>query len=739
MAALLPILAAAVLEIALRLGGYGYATNFFKPWQIGGQAFLVENDAFGFRFFPQAIARTPLTLRMAVKKPAGVYRIFILGESAAMGDPEPEFGAGRYLEVLLRERFPNVTFEVVNTAMTAINSHAILPIARDCAGHEGDLWILYVGNNEMVGPFGAATVFGPKAPSLTMIRLYLAAERLRAGQLALNVGKKFRGDSHTESWGGMEMFLGSQVAPGLPSRAAVYENFHRNLTDIVRIGLDSGAKVLLNTVAVNFRDCPPFASLHAAGVSAADCADCDTNYQAGLMAEKNGDLSQAAIDFAQAAKFDAHLASLQYQWGSVMMKLTNALAATLHFQQACDDDALPFRATSQINAIIRDVGRRLAGPDLDLLDAAGLLQTQAPMGICGQETFYEHVHLNFEGNYRLACAWAGEVEKLLPDSLRRDERGKWASQPQCEQFLGLTDWDRYNVTTELASRRQQPPLNSQSNNGQFMNELLNQVAQLRSRMQSADDRNEARGVYEAALRLAPEDYSIRADYAEFLTDIGETSAAIDQWEQLRALFPQTYASYYQLARLSADQQQFGRAEQLFAQTLALQPSFAPGWFDLGSVHAATSNYDLAITSFDQALRFRPQDSHYWFYAGLARAMAGRRAEAIENYRQAARWDPGNWQAHFEMGGLLGQDGNYAEAKTESEAAIRLNPAFPTAHLNLGLALKELGDLQGAKNQLEETLRLAPQNTRAADYLAQVNRLLPAKESTTPASNVSKPF
>ena len=50
--------------------------------------------------------------------------------------------------------------------MTAINSHAVLPIARECARHEGDLWIVYMGNNEMIGPFGAISVFGSQAPPL---------------------------------------------------------------------------------------------------------------------------------------------------------------------------------------------------------------------------------------------------------------------------------------------------------------------------------------------------------------------------------------------------------------------------------------------------------------------------------------------------------------------------------------------------------------------------------------------
>ena len=75
------------------------------------------------------------------------------------------------MEVLLRERYPGVNFEVVNVAITAINSHVIVPIARECARYQGDLWIIYMGNNEMIGPFGAATVFGAKAPPWPLVRL----------------------------------------------------------------------------------------------------------------------------------------------------------------------------------------------------------------------------------------------------------------------------------------------------------------------------------------------------------------------------------------------------------------------------------------------------------------------------------------------------------------------------------------------------------------------------------------
>ena len=36
--------------------------------------------------------------------------------------------------------------------MTAIDSHVTVEIARDCTAHQPDLFIVYLGNNEVVGP-----------------------------------------------------------------------------------------------------------------------------------------------------------------------------------------------------------------------------------------------------------------------------------------------------------------------------------------------------------------------------------------------------------------------------------------------------------------------------------------------------------------------------------------------------------------------------------------------------------
>src|SRR5207245_11661474 len=117
-------------------------------------------------------------------------------------------------------------FEVINVAFTAINSHVILPIARECAAHDGDLWIIYMGNNEMVGPFGAATAFGAQAPSLPYVRAALALQRLRTGQWLMALGRRLSGHGEkSPGCGGMAMFLDERLAANSTHRERVHVNY----------------------------------------------------------------------------------------------------------------------------------------------------------------------------------------------------------------------------------------------------------------------------------------------------------------------------------------------------------------------------------------------------------------------------------------------------------------------------------------------------------------------------------
>jgi tetratricopeptide (TPR) repeat protein len=711
----LPLLLLALLEIALHLAGYGYPTTFFKPLRIGNENCLVENDKFGLRFFPPELARSPAPVVMKAQKPAGTYRIFLFGESAALGDPKPAYGAGRYLQALLRERYPGVQFEVICVAITAINSHAVLPIARECARHRGDLWIIYMGNNEMVGPFGASTIFGAQSPPLSSIRLSLAIQRTRVGQLLMALGRRLASGSKTgPAWGGMKMFTQNQLAPRDHRKERVYEDFQQNLADILRAGHEANVPMILNTVAVNLKDCAPFASLSATNLPTSAR---DQLWTEATEAENRNEFEQAARKYEQASHVDPYHAGLQFRLGCSFLRLTNPPAALEHFVLARDFDALPFRADSRINSIITDVGRH-ADKGVTFYDAAALFAHDSSAKIPGCEWFYEHVHFNFDGNYRLGRAWAEQIESLLPASRTNGPSPNWASQETCEHALGLTDWNRFAVLEDMLGRFRQAPFTNQLNHEQQSEMFRTRLRELRTRM-DPPAAAQARGIYLAALKQAPDDHRLHENFAEFLTETGDLPQAVTEWRRVHELIPHHHVAWFEEGQLLRRQGKLAEAQPLLLHALSLRPDLAEGWLELGNIYALEGKTGLALRAYERERKLAPGDSRIYYHIGKALSKLGHSTEAIQSLHQATHLNPTFWEAHYALGEELGVAGKITEARKELEEAIRLKPDYSPAHLNLGVALVQLGKLDEALREFEETLRLDPQNKLAADYFDQV--------------------
>jgi tetratricopeptide (TPR) repeat protein len=278
----------------------------------------------------------------------------------------------------------------------------------------------------MMGPFGAGTVLGLRAPRLGFVRASLAAKTTRVGQLFQAVlGRLARDSSAPRSWQGMGMFLGHQTRHGEPGQERVYQNFRANIEEIVRVGRKARVKMILSTVASNLKDCPPFASLHSAGLSDNRKIDWDAIYHGGRALDLLSRLPEAADEYSQAAEMDREYAELQFRLAGCHLALTNLDKARQCYELARDFDALAFRADSRINEIIEKMAGDFTGQGVSRLDAVGALSPADSPGIPGQESFFEHVHLNFEGNYRLARAlrrWPDSCPQPLRRTANRNGR-----------------------------------------------------------------------------------------------------------------------------------------------------------------------------------------------------------------------------------------------------------------------------------------------------------------------------
>ncbi|MEJ0091853.1 MAG: tetratricopeptide repeat protein [Limisphaerales bacterium] len=715
---LLPFLFLVVLELCLRLFGYGYDPAFFKTERdASGKKFLINNDTFTFRFFPPELARWPVAFKLAAEKPPDVKRIFIFGESAAMGDPQPSVGASHYLEILLCEKIPQQKFEVVNLGITAINSHVILPIACEVAARgQGDLWLIYMGNNEMVGPFGAATVFGAQAAPLRMARLNLAIQKTRVGQLATSLMRHLGGKSKNAAWGGMTMFLQNQIPPEDPRRETVYQNFTQNLRDILQSAQTCGAKVVLSTVSVNLRDCPPFGSLVNREFPTGEKTKFEALYAEAVSLQTNQHPAAAAQVFAQAAQLDPGFAELQFRWAQCLLGETNLAAAREHFQKACDVDALPFRADSRINGAIRSMATESAGTNLMFCDAERALAAATPGGIAGDESFFEHVHFNFDGNYLLARAWAEQIAQLLPDDVRRKATTGWATQDVCERAIGLSNWNRMLVIASVLSRMRQPPLAAQFNNPARAQVLLRELGELKLQTNAVA---QARADFAAIVARRPGDNSLHENYANFLKSIGDKPEALAEYLKITEQLPHDFYAILQAGRLLGELGQLQKAENLLRRAAAQRPAQPDAWFELGVVLAAGAHYEAALEMFDRVAKLHPSDAACLTHQARVLSKLNHHGEAIKKYRELVQLNSGSWAAHLELAVELSVTDQVEESIQEYQEAARLNPRHPVIHVNLGVLLTRQNHLDEAIQQFDIALHLDPNNTAASEYLHQV--------------------
>jgi len=715
-----PLVGFGGVELALRLGGYGYPTSFFLPTRINGHDFYVPNAKFTFRFFSARLARPSLPIRMAADKPAGTYRVFLFGESAANGDPDASYGFGRYLEVLLRERFPKTDFEVLCVAITGINSHTILPIARECARHQGDLWLFYMGNNEMVGPFGAETVFGLQAPNLSLARATLAIKTTRIGQLVeALVGRLKRPSSSLKSWGGMQMFTENRLRHDHPARLRAYENFRGNLEDILRAGRRAGVPVILSTVTVNLKDCPPFASLHVAGLTEKEESSWNKACEEGAALETTGSHREAVALYQKAARIDSQYADLQFRVGRCELALTNYAQARRDFELARDYDALAFRADTSINEDIKAAAARHSGQGVYLVDAAETLAQRSPAGIPGSELFYEHVHLNFDGNYLLALSFAEQVRMLLPDSIRARDKGSWASAELCDRRLAVTVWDRQRVWQPIFNRISFPPFTGQLNHAAFFKMCEAKLNKAKAQM-SLQTPEQARQIYEEALALAPEDAILHGNFEKFLEAGGNLAQAVAESQHVCELAPYLPAPYFYTGTLLVRQGRTREAEECFARAVALRSDYAQAHNELGLIRAGQQEPVKAIACFSRALKADPTFANAYLNLGFLEQCQGNTDQALAHYDEAASLQPQGPADYFNRAVRLAVSRRSAEAIEGFRTLIQQVPEFWQARYLLGVELAATGNNQEAQAQFSEVLRCRP------DY----GRMLP-HTSTSP--------
>ena len=672
----LPLFVCGILEFVLRIAGLGYPTSIAVPCRIDDRDCYCNNMKFGWRFFPKEISRQTDPFVFPSEKERNGYRIFILGGSAAQGTPDGAYSFGRMLEVMLRKTYPEVAADVITVAMPAINSHVVYQIAKDCLTYDPDLFVVYLGNNEVVGPYGAGTIFSPLAKHLGLIRASLFVKSTRLGQLITELAGRVRDKGETRSWRGLEMFLDQRVCKDDEALARVYRHFETNLGDIVGQARRRQVPVVLCTVGSNLRDCPPFASQHSRTLSEDDRREFEMSFALGRQAENDSDFELALQNYREALRVDNGFAEVHFRMGRCYWHQARYDDARDSYIRAMDYDVLRFRADPQINKIIREVGRQYQGKGAHLVDAAKVFSEDSPQRVAGKELFYEHVHMTPRGNYLLARAVFSEVRKMLPESIQGEDDSdrKWVSQAECERILGYTQWEEYRIYDKVLNGfLKKPPFANQAYQSERLAYFGARLGSLEKAL-TPQLKSEIAAQYRQAVAENPSDWWLYWKYAEFLSETDtDPTAAFECYTQAERIVPH-FAQVHE--RLGVCQGKLGQLDQAIEScetSVALDPFHSYARFHLGFAYQLKGDMDKASEQYRIAVRLAPENGPAWNNLGSILYSQGDVAGAIETYRKALRHVHDFSDLNYNLAVSLHQQGNRPAAIKELEAGIRMDP------------------------------------------------------------------
>jgi Flp pilus assembly protein TadD len=702
-----PLALFVALEAGLRLAGYGRSASFLIADDRPG--YLRTNPDFAGLFLPGDFDLRPLNFRVAVHKAPNTFRIVVLGESAAQGVPVPSFAFAPQLRAQLRARYPGREFEVLDTGIVAVNSHVIYQIARDMARVEPDLFLVYAGNNEVVGPYGPGCAYLSQMPPLWVIRASVFVRSTRIGQLVSSLLARVSARrSHPAEWGGMSMFVDNAVAGDDPRLGAVYANFAANLQGIVRAASGAGAKTVLCTVVANLKDCPPLLSRNATGLNEKQLAAWRVAYDSGRLAWMLGNDGEARARLEEAVQVDPHYADAHFMLGSVDAHSGNTADARRQFAAALHWDALRFRPDPAINAVIRETAAN-AGGGVSLLDLATALgsdpASQAP--ISGRELLFEHVHFDWPGNYRVGRMMARSCAAALFGGDPGD--AGWLDNDACAAALAFTAHERLPMLLRIDVLTRKPPFTNQLTHVEDEAAMAREIAAATQAARDPATLANADAVAKDALSRDPDNPALAGVLEGIELDLGDLEGALALARRAAALLPADFATAADEASILMRLGRFDEAETMLTRAAAsgadidlLAPVLADLW-------TRTRHFDEGKRFLRAAILKRPADRRLRIVEAALLKAAGDATGAERAYRAILSGDPSSEDALEGLVSILLESGRKEDAASESVAAAGAQPRNQENSLRAVKECDAKGDVEGAVRNLEAAELSGPVN------------------------------
>nr|MBI1232020.1 hypothetical protein [Cytophagales bacterium] len=394
----LPVLFFAGLELAFRLFQLGTPLPLFVSDPQDPSYWRVNPDV-SHRFYIQkenAVIGTE-DIFLKVKRPDS-FRIFVLGESTALGFPfRHHLSFPSMLRSRLQASFPEHLIEVINLSLTGVNSYALVEFADEVIAQQPDAVVISAGHNEYYGALGVAST-STLGRNPSFVRWAIKLRKLRTIQLASNLwselGQNVQGHQVDLRKNLMERMVSEQE---VPLDGEVYKTglrqFEENVDITLRKFQKSQIPVFMLENISNEKDQRPF-------LSRTKQPDLQQSFEGEIhLIKQLEEVGEMINRLHRLLEIDDAYAEAHYLLGKAYLETMELSKARSHLHSAKEFDNLRFRAPEAINSSAKKLCSKYSATYVPL---RGSITEMGEDELLGTTFFMEHLHPTIEGHFLIA-------------------------------------------------------------------------------------------------------------------------------------------------------------------------------------------------------------------------------------------------------------------------------------------------------------------------------------------------
>ncbi len=553
---LIPFVFLFLFEGVLRIANYGDNLDLFIKNPVEGyEKYMIVNPEVGKKYFQKFEYTAPANDIFLAEKPENTMRIFVMGSSTVFGFPyERNLMFSRILHKQLEDAYPGKKIEMINTAITAINSFTLRDFAGQILEQKPDAILIYAGHNEFYGAFGVGSnETMSKNSSLTRVHIFMMDFKIY--QLLRNLISSFSKmvSSRSQEMHGtlMKRMVGNKdILYGSDAYKIGIENFRQNMDAILKMATQKGVPVFISEVVSNVSGMEPFNSVAANG-------------------------QEAAIDIFRKAK-------------TVELAGKFEEASELYFK-AKDLDCIRFRASEDINVTINKLAEKHKSYKIPMVS---IFKAHSPNGLIGYNLMTEHLHPNIEGNFLIADSFYKEIVKS-------GIMGTKAEMPEYSIQYRKRNYG-YTALDSIAALQRVQTLKGNWPFVKSGEKEINFLTQYHPK--TYIDSIAFAALKDDKLTLS----EVRLDLARKYEKAGRVFMAFKEYEALVQTTPYVAVNYRDVANCLIQLSDLPLALKYFQKSLELEESgFA--YFKIGEIYFFMGDYDNALLNFEKSFPLIPDD------------------------------------------------------------------------------------------------------------------------------------